>query len=196
MQILSFILSILLLLSGASPVTVSADTPPATVASEASAAGSNEVCPITSPDEASRRMLGTLFEKSQGRIQPVLLTDGSRTRELEASFKEFADRLPEELSAVLSQPQTIQVDQEMKILGEAFPDGINASAIRNKLQIFDPNILLVVYTDFIFSPFRHRDPTNLYFRSQFDVLNQSVGSSPNNQQTEVDFLMWLAYIHL
>lgn len=193
---LSFILSIFLLLSGASPVTVSADSPSTMVSSSAAVAQSNAVCPIAPPEEARRRMLGTLFENAQGRIQPVLLTDGSRTGELERSFNKFKAGLPEELSVVLREPKTIRVDQEMKILGEAFPDGINASAVRNKLQIFDSNVLIVVYTDFVFSPFRHRDPTNLYSRSQFDVLNQSGGSSPYNQQTEADFLMWLAYIHL
>ncbi|MBI4121811.1 MAG: hypothetical protein HY461_00610 [Parcubacteria group bacterium] len=153
-------------------------------------------CPARLDDATTKRVLGLLYENAQGSIQPVLITDGKHTREMKKSFTTFKNSLGKELASLLREPKVITMDREMTILGDAFSNGINASGVRNKLQMFDENIKLVVYTDFVFSPFNHREPTGVYFRSQFGTLNQRGGSELYNRQMEANFLMWMAYTNL
>jgi hypothetical protein len=159
-----------------------------------------EVLPVENPvcvdDAATDRILSILFENAQGRVQPVLLTDGSRTKEMEKAFAKFKGGLSPEMAAVFRDPRVISMDPEMRVMGEAFADGINASAVRNKLQMFDHNVQVVVYTDFVFSGYNHRDPTGVYFRNQFDVLTATGDHALFNSRTEANTLMWLAYLSL
>jgi hypothetical protein len=206
---MEFILSILTFFTSlggvpsAEPVKNIEVIEPAVIASEVQSnpeALPAEVLPVENSvcvdDAATDRVLSILFENAQGRIQPVLLTDGSRTKEMEKAFAKFKSSLSPEMATVFRDPRVISMDPEMRVVGEAFADGINASAVRNKLQMFDHNVQVVVYTDFVFSGYNHRDPTGVYFRNQFDILNTSGDHSLFNSRTEANALMWLAYLSL
>lgn len=201
MDILLFLLTFFTTLSGASatPAITNAGTAglaPQTNAQVATPAAAKDEVLICADDAANKRILGLLFENAQGRIQPVLLTDGSRTKEMEQAFTSFKNGLGKELAAVLREPRIMTMDKEMRVIGEAFPDGINASAVRNKLQMFEQDVQIVVYTDFVFSPFSHRDPTGVYFRNQFDIFTQTGANALFNKQAEANALMWMAYLSL